>query len=508
MAKIKEESDAEQSCSDTWLHDWVNPKQEIKEEHEKPSLQKFKYDTSKDEDVNQLKFENNRKKLVSSAKSKRRLTKRKGDQIINAKSKKSRNGNLSQKAIDTNVFALKKKALENAPVSDIIKNLCEFQCPQCKRKYFLKNSLQRHLKNTNHGSMTTRESVMKYMAKIVVHKCHVCSKKILCEIVTVRSHIKRCHGIASIKIYCEKYGLTYEIRKSNIAKNEVKQMCQNLIKNQTATFFVGNLCSFKCSKCEYSCHSWRLMTKHVNDKSHGLLLKPSAYLSSIRLHKCQMCQELLLCDYLIIKDHIKNKHKTKMAAYNSLFPHIESLNTRYLKELRSYIQDVPSVTPQNKWVLKPHTLPEELLTGSVGNITFFQCHICSATASSFNQLRKHCKTKHSQKYLPYDRNLVVEARYHKCYICHKQVLCDNTFLIKHITSGHKVPMAQYIKNHVLKSKNKVFPTFSDYRSNNNVLKESFDKHQNVPPHQESSDNGQILPAMISSESQDSDEETM
>ncbi len=72
-----------------------------------------------------------------------------------------------------------------------------------------------------------------------------------------------------------------------------------------------------------------------------------------------MCHELLLCDSLVIKNHIKRKHQTKMTAYNSLVPHKESFNTNYLKELRSNIQDIPSVTPQNKSVLKPHTLPEK-----------------------------------------------------------------------------------------------------------------------------------------------------
>ncbi len=189
MAKNKVEADAEQSSNDdTWLHDWVNQKQEIKEEDKKPSLQKINYDC-KYEDVNQQKFENNKKKLASSAKPKRKLSKRKDDQIINAKSKRFRKGNFSQGAIESNAFALNKEALENAPVSDIMKNLCECKCPQCEKKYMTKHSIRRHFKNTNHGSGSARGNVMKYLNKIVAHKCYVCSKMMLCEGSIVQNHI-------------------------------------------------------------------------------------------------------------------------------------------------------------------------------------------------------------------------------------------------------------------------------------------------------------------------------
>ncbi len=77
MALIKEEAEAEQSCSDTWLHGWVNPKQEIKEDDETSSLQKIKYECT-DGDVNQRKMKNN-KKLTSVEKTKRKLTKSVGD---------------------------------------------------------------------------------------------------------------------------------------------------------------------------------------------------------------------------------------------------------------------------------------------------------------------------------------------------------------------------------------------------------------------------------------------
>ncbi len=506
MALIKEEADAEQSCSDTWLHNWVNPKQEIKEEDEKPSLHKIKYEC-KDEDVNQQNFENNKNKLALSVKSKRKLTKRKGDQIINAQSKKSRKRNVPQDTNDTNMFVgpVNKKAFEKAPVSDILANLCEYQCPQCYKKIGSRASLYRHFKEANHGrSKHGRVIRYQYMVKIVVHKCYVCFKKVLCDTEAVKSHIKVCHGIVSIKKYCDKYGA---ILKTSIgqAQNENNYITELKRNKSAVTDFVGNLCSFKCLKCEYSCHSWRLMTKHVNTKLHGLLLQPSAYFSNITLHKCQLCQEKILCDNQIIKNHLATKHKKTVRDYNSHFPPNETLNTRYVNELRANIQDIPTVKPQSKYFLNPNSIPENYLTGSVGNITLFKCPLCPKANISYSQLRGHCKRSHQHKHLPYSTNLVIEARYHKCHICSSQVLCDNHILTRHLFDRHKIRMPMYIKNYVLKRYNKVFPTFSDYSSNVHIFKETNTKHANVSPQDKSSNNSLILPGMISSESEDSDE---
>ncbi len=186
---------------------------------------------------------------------------------------------------------------------------------------------------------------------------------------------------------------------------------------------------------------------------------------------------------------------------------METLQARYLKELKSYTKFIPTVTPKSKSILEPHTLSDNLLTGDVGNITFFICHLCFKRVMCFSQLRQHWKEKHQLKQVPYNESFVEEARYHRCHICEKQILCDNSFLSNHITRTHKLKMPQYINEYVLKSGNKAFPTYLDYHTNSFAFK-NMRISPNITSDEEKSDNGLILPCMISSESEDSDEDAL
>ncbi len=64
---------------------------------------------------------------------------------------------------------------------------------------------------------------------------------------------------------------------------------------------------------------------------------------------------------------------------------------------------------------------------------------------------------------------VKEARYHKCHVCGEILLCDNVFIRIHTQKSHKLSIKQYLKDYVLKSGYRDFPTLKDYMANTKVF---------------------------------------
>ncbi len=166
-------------------------------------------------------------------------------------------------AFSTNksLFGAKQRAFQTAPVSDKIANLCEYQCPQCNKVYSRRTSFHKHLGKSQHASMSTSGSFIKFMNIIVVHACHICLKKIQCETEVIKSHLKACHSNLSFKSYCDKFNLKVETEtKSSKIRNYIKGYhVKQRQTDSTISNFVVNLCQFNCMICDYACPSWRLM---------------------------------------------------------------------------------------------------------------------------------------------------------------------------------------------------------------------------------------------------------
>ncbi len=539
MVNIKREDQLEESCSDTWLHEWSVQNKDIKrEETEKSSSDKqnilpikkesnYKIETEEVTAKNTVKKEDTRitfLKVTSSKnvandliieenpdakalskngmpKTKQKVTNRwKGNNVRSRNSKKTKVtvGDKETK------FTLGQKALQKARVSEVVGNLCEYQCPKCYNTYYNIESLHKHFRITKHGSMSTFGSI-NYMIKFVAHQCHICSKRIRCERSVISIHVVKRHKYDALKTYCDKFNISTKINARK-RQNRGFENCTSTISltNQSIrTFLFGNLCKFSCNKCNYFCQSWKSMTKHINEKQHGSVLHPRIYLKEGDYHKCFQCHELVLIDKKLIMNHLYH-HKITLSEYRRQIPGHESLQTMHLKELKASIQDIPTVRPEQKPVLEPCQLPDTLLTRDVGNITFFKCLICPRTNMAFSNLKQHYKSQHHINRLGYKAEFVTEARYHRCYICDKAVLCDNHFLVYH-TRSHKITKAQYIQDHVLKNGNKVFPNFQEYCKSKEMQGKNKSKLGKTGMEVTTEeDDGLILPGMISSESEESD----
>ncbi len=323
MAK-KQEDEKEQNSADTWLLKWSNPKEEFIEEDIKSNLSMIKSEPGECEEMMEEETKPNLSMIESepeecekmidvhesyqenSQSSKNALstaTNSKSELLYSAscnnsetiaqKQKRNVHEETSLPANEETYFALKQKDFKDAPVSDTIANLCEYECPQCFKVYTAKSSLNYHL-GTKHAYIgkSTSASHFQYMKKIVLHQCHICTKKILCTKFCVKSHIKKCHQMVSWESYCE---------MSNIKSGTQKQ--ESEVNN-----LVGNLFKFTCKTCQFSCNSWHVMTKHMNGNSHGPVKKPNQHTSTPFLHQCHVCHELVLSDTRLILNHLA-KHK-------------------------------------------------------------------------------------------------------------------------------------------------------------------------------------------------------
>ncbi len=494
MAQIKKEDDSVLSCSDSWLFHWANQNEEVKTEDTKQNvlLPKSEYNENSSKDGKQ-------EGTKSKQQRKNTLSKGKNNDIKSEKLKMSATRKITknkEKSLikQTTLFALKQKELDKAPVSDVISNLCEYRCPKCHKIHLTKHSISKHFKKTGHAQICTHGSIIKFMTKIVSHQCFVCSKKIMCEKNIIRSHLCNCHQIHSLKSYSDQFNLKLQTYRTEFETFNAQS-------NNNITNYIGNLCKFSCTKCEYSSQNWVSMARHLKD--HGTALTPSLYLiSDVILHNCQVCQENILCDYRLIRNHI-SKHKLTVMAYKECFPHNHGCINGYIKELKSNIEDIPAIQPKNKTVLKPDSLPENAVTKDIGNISFFKCTLCPKADMSFKNLLHHFKSVHKMKSVHFKADMVAEARYHRCHICDKIVLCDNSILIKHVQK-HKITLSQYAKDYVLKNDGKVFSNYWEYCKSKTTFHGKLDNEETSE--EDEPDNGLILPDMISSESEESDME--
>ncbi len=183
----------------------------------------------------------------------------------------------------------------------------------------------------------------------------------------------------------------------------------------------------------------------------------------------------------------------------------KNLQAQYLVELKSSIKHIPAIQSSSKYDFKPQEIHLDQTTSDIGYLCFFKCPDCPKADLSYIGLRNHCRKKHGSKTLRRHMNNAVELRYHRCLICSKHVACDADIIASHLQQAHQLKVNQYAKTYVLKLGFRVYPTFRDYIKDQNVFK-TLEMDNTETEGSDECDNGLILPSMISSESEDSDQE--
>ncbi len=201
---------------------------------------------------------------------------------------------------------------------------------------------------------------------------------------------------------------------------------------------VGNLCTFRCPKCQNSYKSSASFKTHCTRtlKTRCPLeidsQKWHEYLENVVSHKCKICSKLLLCDGETIKHHVKECHRMKTVREYAEKTKCTMDNCRGLKE--TAFADLSKSAN---------------VTTHVGNFCKFTCDKCGYISKSWLDMKNHL-TKH--KDVPAKREwfkYISETTLHKCMVCKEKILNDRKFIAGHLRKNHKTTVPQYIDKYNL-----------------------------------------------------------
>ncbi len=512
MAKVKQEEDMGAEKGDNWLSYWANPQVEtVKKETNSGNYVKKEFSdnsTAMTSNVEQENTSDQVKQVFSlDASIRKHVSEIASNVLSNSEKKKTKtnlqraqNGSFSK---DTRIW---RETFEKAQESEQVEDLCEYKCPTCSKVFSNRNCLGRHKYKSRWRGLGCQGIIVTYkdcLTKIVIYKCLICHDKLLCEKHLISRHIERKHKI-SMKEYLHKWNLNCKFDKVKVPEN-ILEDTKFLPGSIKISRNIGNKCKFSCGKCDFTSNHWKLMSSHKSKLNHGHSSNIMDYVTSLTIYKCQICCKHILCDTAAIWRHIVEKHKLSQSHYKKMYKPIEK-RKQYLLELKSVIEHIPAVKHNSsKYFLQANALRVDETTGDIGNLSFFKCPKCPKTDMTYGYLLSHVKREHGMKHQKCMLNLV-EARYHRCHICSKNILCDNTLLSSHMMHNHKINLAHYGKDYVCKNGFRVYPTFDYFRKNQNVfdlMRQEMGKIETIS-NQDSDDNGLISPSMLSSESEDSD----
>ncbi len=411
--------------------------------------------------------------------------------------------------------------MADAEISIKVGNLCEYQCKVCDKIFKCKSSLHGHFVRTNHTPRGESLNLDNYLVKTVLHECQLCSKMIICELQSLLGHLLRYHHIKTIEEYTA-MTKAQEDKSVNIRINfskEVEEILQTKQEKYEITKGLDGRCKYECNVCHRAFKNWRSMKEHVMSRNHGKITSIRQFLKHIVLHKCNVCHEIIFCDFLIINKHLR-KHKLTIKSYKEK-KFKENIKVDYAKQyklkLNFLTKDVPVVKNLHVSVSGAASLADDKVTRNTGNICLFKCSLCPKQIMSYSYLLNHSLRQHNLNHVKIMGKIILEARYHSCHICNSTVLCDNKIIGKHVGNHHQINLLEYQRHHVLKNGAKVFPTLQDFKSNPKVFeyfkqggntveprKQTVDYDKDDNDEDDDDDNGLIQPHMLSSESEESD----
>ncbi len=204
----------------------------------------------------------------------------------------------------------------------------------------------------------------------------------------------------------------------------VDDLMQKLCQGAPVSSKVSNMCMFKCPKCKDVFKGWNKIKRHFTQKHRGALklsmLEVDHLLSNVVAHTCKLCSENVLCDSAFIRRHLVKHGNMDLLQYTMAFSANALKNIPKVK----YSDDV------------------------IGSLCVYQCIDCGQKFECNRGIAKHKrKYFHMKNVEIFDS--IIDKIFHKCKLCNKPVLCDETTLNKHFTRNHNSTTAEYCKrNHI------------------------------------------------------------
>ncbi len=333
---------------------------------------------------------------------------------------------------------------------NIIGNFCVYKCLECGQNCTGRYALAHHIKTHSQRKRHYNEDCLE---KRVYHKCKLCIKSILCDLLTITLHLKQCHNIA-LDQYCTKTKTEIDARNSLTSGINSSYLKSLKISNK-----IHNSCVFVCPLCKGSVYSLGTFKQHMVEHKPITLMPLSTYLVKSLSYKCETCSKLLLCDKFSIYYHLKLRHGLTKIDKGSV-PYMK--RKEYNKLCESFRRQTPiSRVIKNRAVLPSNIFFSHEISSNIGNLCTFKCTKCKCTYfSSWFALRHHYKKVHLSG-INFSASLVSEARYHSCLICPKVILSDRTCLKRHLTKSHKMTLMKY-ERIFLEKGGKVLPLYKDW----------------------------------------------
>ncbi len=424
--------------------------------------------------------------------------------------------------------------LRQAPRSEEVLNMCAFKCPHCKNRFNSWPAIYTHNRSKKHGCRGINGGYTKWeevAIQVGTHECQVCGHLLPCDKDKVACHLTRHHhGLRAheYRAYIEekkrpgsKIDLKQFLKKLRNKEKEVKKEknrievkvpvvsrddigkdgflvpFSNMVKKESVTMRVGNMCRFSCTRCPFETDALPKMMIHWRKKCPAAE-KPSRDPSCVKVakvHMCHLCGERVLCDRNLITAHIQYAHRITIGNYTTLTEknlgtmseevlkeavekHYDELNDKdecnfnNQQDMRSTVPAV--IPPLEDFVIMPAgSLPGNKTTLLFENLCTFTCPKCFSNFYGYNRFHLHVAQnrccpitgREIDYYIsnPRGKDLrlshVKRARYHFCHVCGKSVLCDRSIIEGHFRS-HKLTKENYlglVDTNIKKNDGAIFP---------------------------------------------------
>ncbi len=310
-------------------------------------------------------------------------------------------GQLCQTATMKMTDSIIRKLCQNAPITDQFVSKCKFKCPSCDKGFNTWNALGKHSRICD--VKLSAKDVAEYIVKVVCHVCRICSERVLSDTDFMDRHFINHHRI-SLGNFKKKFVL-----------NQLKKLPENAYSNNV----IGNFCSYKCKGCEEQFDQRPPLIDHMKATSHGMNFKGQVNMIKAIYHKCKICDNVILCDIIVLRRHFKARHSLT---------------------IDEYCQKTGCIQAEKKEKKETLFLNSLKVSESVDNLCIFTCGICNKSNKSVYELKKHrMQSKHYVKRKTQSlTTLLLKGFAYKCKICSKLMLCDKTVIQRHMIKNHEM----------------------------------------------------------------------
>ena len=362
-----------------------------------------------------------------------------------------------------------------------IANICLFSCSKCGHPFDNLSQLRQHLiKACPKGSGGKR-----VMLEARYHTCCVCSKRIICDRTAIQVHVRE-HNVkwkAYLAVATERHRITQTKghqkefgtwKEELLLKKEVptvepplplKCVDKHYFPGICWTSCIANLCLYRCIRCQFKANKWSTLWTHITSCIGSGKFSPLMMVEA-RYHGCRFCSMVMLCDKKIIKLHYLQTHgmdagkvdglgnagvavtneETRLTSSKEPLSEASDINKPEDKASNQNLKEGVRAVPALPLPVNPiGTLPDELTTAKVADLCLFACPRCTYTTAGKKSLYHHV-TRVEGLSGRFSKELLQEARYHKCQLCGKVMLCERNTIFCHISRAHsQVSREKYIE---------------------------------------------------------------